>query len=76
MVFGNVYYAWMGCRLALKEGRNDVTCNPYGINTPGAFAFVFGIMVPASKAGHNVLHVACAANFVQGAIAALIALGA
>eukprot|EP00966_Prymnesium_polylepis_P034132 793581-Prymnesium_polylepis.1 len=75
MVFGNVYYAWMGCRLANAEKRNTVTCNPYGINTPGAYAFLFGVMIPVARDGnHNALHIACAANFVQGALAAVIGL--
>jgi len=50
MVFGNVYYSWMGCRLSAKEDRRDVTCNPYGINTPAAFAFLFGVLAPAAGA--------------------------
>ena len=48
MVFGNVYYSWMACRLNVAEGRPDVTANPYGINTPGAFAFLFGILLPVA----------------------------
>eukprot|EP00511_Aplanochytrium_stocchinoi_P003938 CAMPEP_0204829422 /NCGR_PEP_ID=MMETSP1346-20131115/7575_1 /ASSEMBLY_ACC=CAM_ASM_000771 /TAXON_ID=215587 /ORGANISM="Aplanochytrium stocchinoi, Strain GSBS06" /LENGTH=511 /DNA_ID=CAMNT_0051959189 /DNA_START=47 /DNA_END=1582 /DNA_ORIENTATION=+ len=46
MVFGNIYYSWMGVRLAAKEGRDDVTALPYGVNTPAAFAFVFSIIGP------------------------------
>jgi len=37
LVFGNCYYAWMAGRLAYKENRDDVTAQPYGINTTGAF---------------------------------------
>ncbi|KAJ1444321.1 hypothetical protein M885DRAFT_553254, partial [Pelagophyceae sp. CCMP2097] len=37
LLFGNFYYAWMAGRLARKEGRLDVTAQPYGINTTGAF---------------------------------------
>lgn len=60
MVFGNVYYSWMGARLAAKEGRTDVTALPYGVNTPAAFAFVFSIIQPAlfSQAG------VCLDNFI------------
>lgn len=46
MVFGNLYYAWMACRLSATEQRTDVTANPYGINTPGAFAYLFGVLAP------------------------------
>lgn len=49
MIFGNVYYSWMGARLGAKEDRSgDVTALPYGINTPGAFAFLFSIIGPAA----------------------------
>jgi len=51
MVFGNVYYSWMGARLGAKEERSGkVTALPYGINTPGAFAFLFSIIGPAALA--------------------------
>lgn len=49
MIFGNIYYSYMGVKLGLKENRpGSVTAQPYGINTPGAFAFLFGIIGPAS----------------------------
>eukprot|EP00808_Paulinella_micropora_P014949 g82397.t1 len=53
MVFGNVYYSWMAVRLGRRENRRGkVTALPYGINTPGSFAFIFGIIGPAAaKAG-------------------------
>jgi len=44
MVFGNIYYSIMGARLAVKVG--NATALPYGINTPGAFAFIFSIIAP------------------------------
>ncbi|CAF4586074.1 unnamed protein product, partial [Didymodactylos carnosus] len=44
MLWGNLYYVYMARKLALKENRSDVTAQPYGINTPGAFAFVYGIL--------------------------------
>lgn len=51
MVFGNIYYTYMGARLGRMEDRKGkVTALPYGINTPGAFAFVFGILGPATLA--------------------------
>lgn len=50
IVFGNLYYAWMALRLMKKkeELRDDspTTALPYGVNTPGAFAFIFSIILP------------------------------
>ena len=46
IVVGNIFYAWQARRLALREGRDDVTAIPYGINTPSLFAFVFFVMLP------------------------------
>lgn len=43
LVLGNAYYTWMGIRLTNRWGRN-YTAQPYGLNTPAAFAFVFNIM--------------------------------
>ncbi|KAJ1453956.1 hypothetical protein M885DRAFT_485014 [Pelagophyceae sp. CCMP2097] len=37
ILFGNFYYAYMAGRLAKKENRLDVTAQPYGLNTTGAF---------------------------------------
>jgi hypothetical protein len=45
-------YAWQAGRLAAREGRDGSaekpwpTAQPYGINTPGAFAMVFSVMLP------------------------------
>ncbi|MFQ5894993.1 MAG: NCS2 family permease [Nitrospinota bacterium] len=46
ILFGNLFYAWQARRLALREGRSDVTALPYGINTVSLFAFVLFIMAP------------------------------
>jgi adenine/guanine/hypoxanthine permease len=46
VIFGNVFYSFQARRLARREGRNDVTALPYGINTPSVFAFIFFIMMP------------------------------
>jgi hypothetical protein len=40
---GNIYYSWMAIRLTNKYGR-PYTAQPYGLNTPQAFAFVFNVM--------------------------------
>jgi len=46
VVVGNLFYAWQAVRLARKEGRDDVTALPYGINTVSLFAYVFLVMLP------------------------------
>jgi hypothetical protein len=43
MVAGNAYYTWQAIRLTKSWGR-PYTAQPYGLNTPAAFAFVFNIM--------------------------------
>ncbi len=46
ILFGNIFYAWQGMRLARATGRDDVTALPFGINTPSLVAFIFLIMGP------------------------------
>ena len=46
---GNLFYAWQALQLAKREGRVDVTALPYGISTPGLFAHVFLVMLPAKQ---------------------------
>eukprot|EP00931_Biecheleriopsis_adriatica_P075469 TRINITY_DN49322_c0_g1_i1.p1 TRINITY_DN49322_c0_g1~~TRINITY_DN49322_c0_g1_i1.p1 ORF type:complete len:695 (-),score=133.82 TRINITY_DN49322_c0_g1_i1:43-2127(-) len=46
LVFGNLWYSWMACKLAKAEDRTDVTALPYGINTPAGFLTVFMVMLP------------------------------
>ena len=43
---GNFFFAWQAWQLARREGRDDVTAMPYGINTVSLFAFIFFIMAP------------------------------
>ena len=43
LCLGNFYYSWMAIRLTKKYGR-PYTAQPYGLNTPQAFAFVFNVM--------------------------------
>src|SRR5690625_720245 len=47
VLFGNLYYAHMAKKLAVKEQRTDVTALSYGISTPAMFVFLFGVMAPA-----------------------------
>ncbi|HSV66002.1 MAG TPA: regulator [Mycobacteriales bacterium] len=46
MLIGNVYYTWLGRRLARREGRDDVTAMPYGPSVPHMFIVTFVIMLP------------------------------
>jgi len=46
MLIGNVYYAYLGRRLARREGRDDVTAMPYGPSVPHMFIVTFVIMLP------------------------------
>jgi len=43
---GNLFYAWQARRLARREGRDDVTAIPYGINTPSLLVYTLFVMVP------------------------------
>ena len=47
LLFGNLYYGYMAGRLARKENRDDVTAQPYGINTTGAFITLGAINLTA-----------------------------
>ena len=46
---GNLFYAWQALQLAKREGRTNVCALPYGISTPGLFAHVFLVMLPAKQ---------------------------
>ncbi|MFI7501626.1 regulator [Streptomyces sp. NPDC049687] len=46
LIVGNVYYAYLGRRLARRERRPDVTAMPYGPSVPHMFIVVFVIMLP------------------------------
>jgi AGZA family xanthine/uracil permease-like MFS transporter len=46
---GNIFYAWQARRLAVAEGRDDVTALPFGINTVSLIAFIFLIMGPVYR---------------------------
>ncbi|MGS4947135.1 hypothetical protein ACVDG3_16790 [Meridianimarinicoccus sp. RP-17] len=46
LFLGNAYYAWMGYKLARKEGRHDVCALPSGPSVPHMFIVVFVIMLP------------------------------
>jgi adenine/guanine/hypoxanthine permease len=46
LFLGNMYYAWMGWKLARREGRADVCALPSGPSVPHMFIVVFVIMLP------------------------------
>jgi AGZA family xanthine/uracil permease-like MFS transporter len=46
LLVGNIAYAVQAYRLARREGRDDRTALPYGINTVSLFAYVFLVMLP------------------------------
>jgi AGZA family xanthine/uracil permease-like MFS transporter len=46
ILVGNLFYAWQARRLAIREGRDDVTALPYGINTPSLLVYIFFVMAP------------------------------
>ena len=46
LVVGNLAYARQAFQLDLREGRDDRTALPYGINTVSLFAYVFLVMLP------------------------------
>jgi len=43
---GNFFFAWQAWKIARRDGRDDVTAMPYGINTVSLFAFIFFVMAP------------------------------
>jgi adenine/guanine/hypoxanthine permease len=50
---GNLFFAWQAWRIAKREGRDDVTAMPYGINTVSLFAFIVFIMAPIYRQTHD-----------------------
>ena len=83
LVVGNIYYSWQAIRLTNHYGR-QYTAQPYGINTPAAFAFVFNILyavyfeVVDFEAGTMdeaflvAYKVTLAANFITGLISMVL----
>lgn len=82
MLWGNLYYVYMARKLAFKEQRSDVCTMPYGMNTPGAFAFIYVIILPTyygciasnekSYCQELSWHVALASNLMTGIILLLL----
>ncbi|CAF3875550.1 unnamed protein product [Adineta steineri] len=84
MVWGNFYYVYMARKLAFKEKRGDVCAMPYGVCTPGAFAFIYVIVSPTYYGcitKHDKVYcqelawyVALASNFITGLVLLLLCL--
>lgn len=53
ILVGNIFFAWQAWKLAQREGRDDVTAMPYGINTVSLIAFVIFIMAPVYRETHD-----------------------
>ncbi|PSP15829.1 MAG: permease [Cyanobacteria bacterium QS_8_64_29] len=49
LIVGNGYYSWLAYRQGRREGRDDITALPYGINTVSLFAFIFLVMLPVKS---------------------------
>ncbi len=47
VLIGDLIYTRMAFRLAHREGRDDVTAMPLGIDTPSLFGLSFGVLGPA-----------------------------
>ncbi len=47
VLVGDLLYFWMARRLARREGRDDVTAMPLGVDTPSLFGLSFGVLGPA-----------------------------
>ena len=69
---GNFYYAEMAKRLAMKEGRSDVTALSYGLSTPVQFIYmviITGGVLRATGGNHQVAwQIAVAACMLGGLI--------
>lgn len=46
LLVGNLFYSWQAYKIGEREGRDDITALPYGINTVSLFAFIFFILFP------------------------------
>lgn len=70
-IFGNVFYFYEAHKLAKKEGREDVTSQPFGIGAGQMFGWLFLIIIPIynqTADGLFAWQVAIAACFVGGLI--------
>lgn len=71
LLLSGLYYAYMACKLAKKEGRKDVTALPSGVSTPAMFVILYGVIMPLHYALDDpnlAWSAAVAACFVGGMI--------
>lgn len=47
VLFGDLVYTWMAFRLARREGRDDVTAMPLGLDAPSGIGMGFTVLGPA-----------------------------
>lgn len=47
VLIGDLVYTWLAISLMRRQGRDDVTAMPFGIDTPTLFGMVFGVLGPA-----------------------------
>ncbi len=79
VLFGDLVFTWMAVRLARRQGRDDVTAMPLGIDTPSLFGITFGVLGPALRATgdeHLAWQIGMAVMVVSGALKVLCAWGA
>lgn len=73
LLAGNLYYSWQARQLAIAENRDDVTAQPFGLNTPTVFLFLYLVMYPVYVRTHDpelTWKVGVAACFLSGVIEA------
>ena len=73
LLVGNLYYARQARKLAEAEGRDDVTAQPFGLNTPTVFLFLYLVMYPVyvrTRDPELAWKVGVAACFLSGVIEA------
>ena len=71
ILIGNIYYSLLAKKLAITEGRTDVTALPYGISTPIMFVYLFLIIGPVYWATNDSMlawKVGMASAFLGGII--------
>ena len=75
ILVGSVYFWWQGRCLARNESRQDVCAQPYGINTPDVFSFIFNIMAVVGRGGGHVsaYRAGLLANFMSGVVTLAVA---
>jgi AGZA family xanthine/uracil permease-like MFS transporter len=55
VLFGDLVYTWMAFRLARREGRDDVTAMPLGLDAPSTIGMAFTVLGPAFVAAKRTM---------------------